>query len=183
MKRTFFSLIFLLVTKIIFAENEIGPEGNKLGWFFVVTIVVVLSLIYFFSKKSKGKSGKSKRSPFKIKKVAVKLEKDALYYPDNLELTVINKGSADIDLDRPLLVFDNFWLKRKFRLKGMGNYNFYPLYLERGKTHTLEININRFYSHDKKLKRFPKARVIIYDVKGKRLGSKSVFLRKTLFKF
>jgi hypothetical protein len=111
------------------------------------------------------------------------LGKDRVYYPDNLQLKIKNTGSSDIDLDRPLLVFDNFWIKRKFRLKGFDNYSFYPLYLERGKTHTLPIDLNRFYTHDKSLKKFPKTKVIVFDVKGRKLGSTSVFLRKTLFKY
>ena len=65
----------------------------------------------------------------------------------------------------------------------MGNRTFYPQYLEKGKTHTLQIDLTRFYSHDKSLKKFPKAKIVISDVKGKRLGSTSVYLRKTLFKY
>ena len=106
-----------------------------------------------------------------------------MYYPDKLELTIKNTGNTYVDLDRPMLVFDNFWLKRKFRLSGAGKRLFYPLYLEKGQKHTLEIDINRFYRHDKRLKKFPKTKIIAYDIKGKRLGSKSVYLRKTLFKY
>jgi hypothetical protein len=98
-------------------------------------------------------------------------------------MKVKNIGNTDIDLDKPLLILDNFWLKRKFRLKGMENRTFYPLFLEKGKTHTLNIDLNRFYMHDKKLKKYPKIVLVLSDVKGKRLGSKSVYLRKTLVKF
>ena len=98
-------------------------------------------------------------------------------------MKVKNAGNSDIDLGQPLLVFDNFWLKRKFKLKGMENRTFYPLYLEKGKTHTLQIDLTRFYSHDKKLKKFPKAKISVFNVKGKRLKSKSIYLRKTLIKF
>ena len=124
-----------------------------------------------------------KKPFFKLRRIQVTLEKDRLYYPDVLTLTVKNTGNVDLDLDKPLLIFDNFWLKRKFKIKGMENYTFYPLYLEKNKTHTLEIYLNRFYSHDKRLKRYPKVKIIISDVKGRRLGKKSIFLRKTLFKF
>src|SRR5690606_18038258 len=117
---------------------------------------------------------------FARRKVAITLEKDRVYFPDYLKMTVTNKGNIDIDLDKPLLVLDNFWLKRKFRLKGMQNRTFYPLYLEKDKTHSLTIDLNGFYLHDKKLKRYPKATVHLFDVKGRRLGSKAVYLRKTL---
>ena len=169
------------LSKLIFAQNEIGPEGGKLIWMFVLLMAVVLS-VFIFRKKDK-KTKKDKKPLFQNRKVKVELEKDSLYYPDSLKLKVTNSGNTDIDLDKPLLILDNFWLKRKFRLKGRENRTFYPLYLEKGITHSLQIDLNRFYFHDKNLKKFPKAKIIIYDVKGKRLGSKSVFLRKTLYKF
>ena len=106
-----------------------------------------------------------------------------MYYPDYLKLTVKNSGNTDVDLDRPLMIFDNFWLKRRFRLNGMDNRLFYPLYLERGKIHTLDVDLYRFYRHDKRLKKFPKVKIVVSDVKGRRLASKAVYLRKTLFKF
>ncbi|MDX1285911.1 MAG: hypothetical protein R3182_12900 [Draconibacterium sp.] len=166
----------------LFAQNEIGPEGGKLIWVFLIIALAILALILFLRKLlTKNKS--SNKPVFKRQKVKVNLDKDSLYYPDYLELTVKNSGNVDVDMDKPLLVFDNFWLKRKFRLKGMDNRSFYPLYLEKGKTHTLKIDLNRFYFHDKSLKKFPKAKIIVYNVKGKNLGSKSVYLRKTLFKF
>ena len=168
-------LFTLLVSYLgLYAQGEIGPEGDKL-----LIFIVVIALLG--KKKRKGKKIKG---PFiKKRKLKIELGKDALYYPDTLELMVRNHGNTDLDLDKPLLVFDNFWLKRKFRIKGMDNHTFYPLYLEQGKTHQLQIDLNRFYSHDKSLKKYPKAKITVFDVKGKRLGSKSVYLRKTLFKF
>lgn len=174
--------VALLLAFPAFAQNEIGPEGGKLIW---IILPVALLIIGFIIARNKGNKGKSKKEPFVLfpKKLLVLLEKDALYYPDNLTLTVKNTSNSDVDLDRPLLIFDNFWLKRKFKLKGVGNRQFYPLYLEKGKSHKLKIDLDGFYSHDKSLKKFPKAKVIVNNVKGKNLGSKSVFLRKTLFKF
>lgn len=178
-KGSIFTVLFVNSLRL-FAQNEVGPEGYKLLVLFplLAAIVVVLVIITRF------KQTKRKHRPFlQLKKLSVSLEKDALFYPDNLILSVKNSGSAAIDLDRPLLVFDNFWLKRKFELKGMDNYNFYPLYLEAGKTHQLKIDMNRFYAHDKSLKKYPKTKIYLRDVNGKSLGSKAVFLRKTLVKF
>jgi hypothetical protein len=175
-------LIPLLSSKLLWAQNEIGPEGHKLLWtiLFVVLVIAVLVLGRRFSRKTITKSDKKL---FANQKVRVELEKDSVYYPDRLWLKVINTGNVDVDLDRPMLVFDNFWIKRKFRLKGTNNRTYYPLYLERGKTHSLEIDLTRFYGHDKRLKKFPKAKVMIQNVKGKNLGSRAVFLRKTMLKF
>ncbi|MEN8116237.1 MAG: hypothetical protein ABFS16_04630 [Bacteroidota bacterium] len=181
MKKIILLFLLSISTITLFAQNEIGPEGHKLVWVFGIIIVLALFIAFFLIKnKTKVKS----RNPLlKRTTIRIGLDKDALYYPDNLKLTVKNAGNTDVDLDRPLLVFDNFWLKRKFRLKGMGNRTLYPLYLEKRKSHHLDIDLTRFYSHDKSLKKFPKAKVVVYDIKGKRLGSKSVYLRKTLLKF
>lgn len=182
MKKALLIAIGLLSSHLLFAQNEIGPEGHKLVWLLAVVVALVIGFIVF-AKPFNSSPKKGSQSLFKKRKVSVELSKDTLYYPDNLSLSVKNTGNTDLDIDKPLLVFDNFWLRRKFKLKGMGNHSFYPLFLERGKTHTLEIDLTRFYGHDKSLKKFPKAKVILSDVNGKKLGSKSVYLRKTLFKF
>ncbi len=182
MKKGLLLVFVMLCSHLLFAQNEIGPEGHKLLW--VVLLVAVIAGVFVITAKPfKTKEKKARQPLFKNRKVEVELTKDTLYYPDSLTLKLKNTGNTDLDLDRPLLVFDNFWLKRKFKLKGMGNHSFYPLFLEKEKTHTLQIDLTRFYGHDKSLKKFPKAKVILSDVKGKRLGSKAVYLRKTLFKF
>ena len=181
MKR-FVLLVFLsVIGEVIFAQNEIGPEGKNLVWLLLVLPVIGIAFFIFRKKDTEKKSGTG--GLFKFRKVKLELQKDRLYYPDYLKLTVTNSGNTDIDLDRPLLIFDNFWLKRKFRLNGMDNHLLYPLYLEKGKIHTLDIDIYRFYRHDKRLKKFPKVKIVVSDVKGRRLGSKAVYLRKTLLKF
>ncbi len=182
MKKVVLLAFLLMSSHLLFAQNEIGPEGHKILWVLIILLVLVLAFI-FMAKPFKRNHKKGNKPLFPNRKVSMNLEKDTLYYPDNLSLNIKNTGNTDIDLDQPLLVFDNFWIKRKFKLKGMENRTFYPLFLEKGKTHTLHINLTRFYGHDKRLKKFPKAKVYLADVKGKKLGSKSVFLRKTLFKF
>jgi hypothetical protein len=182
MKKALFLATFLLNSLVLFAQNEIGPEGHKLVWVFVV-VVVIAAIFILSAKPFKTKKSGAHQALFRRRNLKVELSKDRLYYPDNVKLTIHNSGTTDLDIDKPLLVFDNFWLKRKFKLKGMENHHFYPLFLEVGKTHTLNIDLNRFYQHDKSLKKFPKAKVVLLDVKGKKLGSKSVYLRKTLLKF
>lgn len=182
MKRGMFFLILVLSSKAILAQNEVGPEGHKLLWF-LLPLILFAGVLFIRLRRNKKTKSKPSRPFFVGRSVRIELEKDALYYPDRLKLRVQNKGNSDIDLDQPLLVFDNFWLKRKFKLKGFANRSFYPLFLESGRTHTLDIDLNRFYQHDKRLRRYPKAKVILHTVKGKRLGSQSVFIRKTLFKF
>lgn len=183
MKKILFLISILLFPLLLPAQNEIGPDGEKL-LIFILLVIVSLVVFFILGRKNKQQTANNNHiGSFFQKKLKVKIVKDALYYPDILKLTVTNTRNSDVDLDNPLLVFDNFWLKRKFKIKGMGNRLLYPLYLEKGKSHTLEIDLNRFYFHDKSLKKYPKAKVIVSDTKGRTLGSKSVFLRKTLFKY
>ena len=182
MKRAFAVLFFLIFSSNLFAQNEIGPDGDKLIWVLVIVLAIVI-FIFLSGRIKRPKDTLNAKSFFKVKRVKIELAKNKLYYPEYLTLTVKNSGNTDIDLDKPKLVFDNFWLKRNFRIKGMNNRTYYPLYLEKGKKHTLDIELTQFYHHDKRLKKYPKIRVIIYDVKDRKLGSKSIFVRKTLFKF
>jgi len=176
---------FLLITiQSVLAENIIGPEGHKLIWVAGFILFLLFLLIVSAKSKKKGTRKKNYNIPFiKRNKIKITLKKDRIYYPDFLELTIINTANTDIDIDYPLLIFSNDWLSRKFRLKGTNSYNFYPLYLGKGEKHTLSIDLNRFYNHDKSLKRFPRTKIVIYEVNGQKLGSEKVMLRKTLFNF
>jgi len=180
MRRKLFFTQFLFIQTPLFAQNEIGPEGHKLVWLLILLIPLFLYLSFKIFRKEKSSQ---KKIFLKHTKTEISLVKDRLYYPDYLTLTIKNSGNTDVDIDQPLLIFDNFWMKRKFRLKGVNNSQIYPLYLEVGKIHQLQIDLNGFYRHDKKLKKYAKAKVIVETVDGKRLGSKAVFLRKTLFKY
>ncbi len=181
MKKALILFYFLIFSTELFAQNEIGPEGRKL--FLIMAILIGMLFVLFVLLKPKRKLKSVKRYIFRRKKVRLEITKDRMYYPDYLDLTIKNTGNTDVDIDQPLIVFDNFWLKRKFKLKGTNHYRFYPLYLEKGKTHSLKIDINRFYKHDNRLKKFPKMRFVITEINGKRLATGSVFLRKTLLKF
>ncbi len=172
-------LFFQSFTLPVQAQNEVGPEGHKLIWFALVMAVAGI-IAFFLAKSGKGKLRFNAPS-FKRKKVEVELIKDRLYYPGFLELTLTNSGNTAADIDTPLLVFSSIWLNRKFKLKGTNNYNLYPLYLEKGQNHTLTIELDRFYRFDKTLKRLPRVKVIVSEVNGKKLGSRQVLLRKTLF--
>ncbi len=158
-----------------------GPDGYALIGILIVIALPVL--IYFLVNwlRNKGTRKTKASSRFGKGQYSVTLEKNKIYFPDFLKLTVKNTGKTDVDLDRPLLVFSNFWLKRKFRLKGTNGYHFYPLLLEPGKIHELTIDLGHFYRHDSHLKRFSRVTVTISEVSGKHTVSQSVKLRKTLF--
>jgi len=179
MKQVSTIFFFLAFSVPVFAQNEVGPEGHKLVWFALVLIVAGIG-VFFWANSEKSKPGFN--MPFlKKQKVRVELTKDRLYYPDYIELTVTNTGKTDVDIDAPLLVFSGMWYSRKFKLKGTNNNHYYPLYLMQGQNHRLNIDLNRFYGFDKSLKRLPRVKVVVSDVNGKKLGSRKVLLRKTLF--
>ncbi len=182
MKRVLGVFLFTGFCTKLFAQNEIGPDGNKLIWILLIVIAFVV-FIFFIGRIKRPEIAFNRKSFFQIKRVKIELIKDRLYYPDYLTLTIKNSGNSDIDLDRPMLVFDNFWIKRNFRINGMNNRTFYPLFLEKVKTHTLEIDLNQFYRHDKRLKKYPKIKIKVFDIKNRKLGSKSIFIRKTLLKY
>lgn len=161
------------------AKSEVGPEGHKLLW--ILAVLLIGGIYVLFVTISGKKNGKKTNQFFKRKKIAVELEKDRLYRPDFIKLTVKNKGSRDVDLDAPLLIFSGMWYKRKFKLKGTNYSQIYPLYLTAGQSHYINIELKRFYGFDRSLKRLPKVKVVISEVNGKKLGSSKVMLRQTLF--
>lgn len=171
------------IAQPVWAQKEIGPEGHKLLWFLLILVAAITLMLFFFRPMKLASQVGNFLFVFRKKKITIELIKDRLYYPDELELTITNTGNNEVDLERPILIFSSIWLKRKFKLKGTNNASFYPLYLDKGQSHTLNIDLNRFYLHDKSLKKLPKVNVIVSEVNGQRLGSESVFLRKTLFKF
>ena len=166
-----------LFSTILTIPTGVPLIDDNLPWLILLAGVLLLVGIRFLIRRIKYTNWSVKQ------KVRVEIGKSRLYYPEFIALTLTNTGSSDIDIDRPLLVFDNWWLKRKFRISGVEGRSVYPLYLEKGKSHSLNIDLSPFYGYDRKLKGYAKINIIIYNVKGKYLGKHSVFLRKTFFKF
>ncbi len=161
--------------------KEIGPAGFI---FLIVVLMIAIVVSLFFVREWFGKNKNYTRFRKVRKKtsVEVRLTKNRLYFPDFLTLIVKNTGSDDVDIERPLMIFESLLMNRKFRLKGIDSYHFYPLYLEAGKEHSLRIDLGKFYQHDRRLKRFPQVTIFISSVQGKKLGKKSIMLRKTFFR-
>lgn len=171
-------LILLDITQS--AVEVKGPDGYV---FFVAMLVLLIVPVLFFLIKFLRRDKQAVGSLFKgRRRISLTLHKDRKYYPDFIQVKVKNTGKRDIDMAQPLLVFRNFWTKRKFRLKGTSRYSFYPLLLEPGREHDLTIDLQQFYRHDRRLKRYPRITVVISDVSGKSFPSQSIMLRKTLFR-
>ena len=176
MKKLFFALALLLSTRAI-AANEIGPEGIKLLWIILLCLgIFLLSWLVFFCK---GKIMLPK-NPFS-RKLKTELIKNKYYKPTHLNLIIKNTSGKDIDIEAPVILFRKLFAKRKFKLKGINKSDIYPLYLEKGKTHDLLINLSVFHNYDRKLKKYYWCRVFFKDTKGRNYSTKYVKLRSSLF--
>lgn len=175
-------MLFVLLDLTASAVTVKGPDGYLLLWILGLLLFISLVLLLYSRKKAAYRGKRSFFSAFGGKRIRLELSKDRKYYPDVLTAEIINIGRLDVDIDQPMLIFTSFWMKRKFRLKGTLRHTFYPLFLESGKRHTLQIDLNHFYRHDRGLKRYPQVRLEIYEVGGRKLISRSVMLRKTLFR-
>lgn len=163
------------------ATHVKGPDGYAL--LAALLIVLAIPLVWLVYRLIRPGSGKRGHKIFRARrKVEITLQKDRMYYPDYLKVSIRNTGRSDVDLDRPMIIFRDFWSKRKFIVKGTNRYSFYPLLLEPGKVHDLTIDLNHFYRHDKRLKRFARVTFVVREVNGRQFKPRSIMLRKTLFR-
>ncbi len=160
--------------------NVKGPDGYA---FLGILIALLLPILIYFTIRFSGKRGKTTEKRFFLRKhtLLLTLDKNKLYHPETLRMSVRNKGKTDVDIDRPMLVFSWYLLHRKFKLKGTEGYHFYPLLLEPGKVHELSIDLGHFYRYDPHLKKFPKITIVVNSVDRSCSVKKSVRIRKTLF--
>lgn len=177
----YYSIVFFVTPLLVFSQNEIQPEGDKLIW--IIVVLMVLPVLYYllFHKLFQKKITLSGFNQLWKRSLKVELIKDRQYRPNVLTLKVLNRSRKDVDLDMPTLYFRKLWTKRKFKLKGVDRYEIYPLYLEAGKTHELRIDLSVFFNYDRKLKRYLWAKVRVTDAGGKRYSSRYVTLRRSLF--
>lgn len=110
----------------------------------------------------------------------VELEKDKLFRPRVLTLTIRNTGKNEVEFEAPVLEFRKIWSKRKFKLNGISGRQIYPLFLEPGDTHQLVIETSQLHQYDKSIKSFYWAQVHVSDLVGRKWKSKPLKLRKSL---
>lgn len=179
MKRTL-SFILAVWPLFAFSQNEVHPEGYKLLIALLLFLAIPVLVFLFRRIFKKGQKQKTKISFWK-KKLKVFLGKDKKYRPAFLFLKIENVSNRDIDIEAPILHFRKLWSKRKFKLKGINRQEIYPLYLEKGKMHELQIDLSVFHQHDRKLRKFYWAKIRFHDTKGRKYSTKYITLRKSLF--
>jgi hypothetical protein len=142
-------------------------------WMALVIVAALPISLYFFVTWLRSRSKN---------KLEIFLDKDRLYLPRTLYLTVKNAGKGPIDINNPVVVFSHYFIKRKLKLKGSEGRNYYPLFLDPGMSHELSIDMNSFFQYDPSLKKYSRLTIYITDLNGKVSGSKSIMVRKSLFR-
>lgn len=161
-----------------------GTDPDKLQ---LLRIIAVLSvLLCFFILREVWKffrlPANQKRifSFYKKVKLEVTLEKDKVFRPQILTLTIRNHGKYDADINSPVIEFRKIWSKRKFKVNGINGHQVYPLFLYPGHVHQLQIETLTFHQYDRSIKSYYWARIFITDADGRQWKSNKVKLRKSL---
>jgi len=108
------------------------------------------------------------------------LDKDRLFRPKILTLTITNNSKHDVDIEAPVLEYRKIWSNRKFKLNGINGQQIYPMYIDSGKTHKLRIETSTFHQYDRSIKSYYWACIYVTEVNGRKWKSNSVKLRKSL---
>lgn len=174
--------LFLFDPLALFSGNETDPEKLQLLRIIAILTAFLVLIIGWEAWKvwnNRKNSGSLFRFLKKVK-LEVSLGKDRLFRPQVLTLTIRNTGKYEVDLNAPVLEFRKIWSKRKFKLNGIKGQQVYPLFLQPGITHQLEIETSTFHQYDRSIKSFYWARIYVSDIEGRRWKSNNVKLRKSL---
>ncbi len=117
---------------------------------------------------------------FRKVQLKVSVEKDRIFYPKVLTMTIRNTGNQVVDISAPVLEYRKIWSKRKFKLNGVSGQQIYPLLLDPGKVHRLPIETATFLQYDSEIKSYYWVRIYVSDVEGRKWKSNDVKLRKSL---
>ena len=174
--------LFLFDPLALFSGNETDPEKLQLIRIIAVLLTILIVIIgweaWNFSLKIKNSGGFFRF--LKKVKLEVVLEKDRLFRPQVLTITITNTGKYEADLDAPILEFRKIWTKRKFKLNGIKGQQVFPLFLNPGITHQIRVETVTFHQYDREIKSFYWARIYVSDIDGRKWKSNRVKLCKSL---
>lgn len=175
-------ILFLFDPLALFSGNETDPEKLQLIQTIEILLAILILIIgwevWKFIQKEKSSGGLFRF--LKKVKLEVNLEKDRLYRPQVLTLSIRNIGKYEADLDAPVLEFRKIWTTRKFKLNGIKGHQVFPLFLQPGVSHQLRVETSTFNQYDREIKSFYWARIYVSDVEGRKWKSNKVKLRKSL---
>ncbi|HEY3372175.1 MAG TPA: hypothetical protein VGK10_15070 [Prolixibacteraceae bacterium] len=173
--------VFLFDPLILFSGHQTDPEKLQL-YRIIAFLLIILGLLiaweaWKYSQKKTNSWGLF-RMLSKVK-LEVSLEKDRLFRPQILTMTICNIGKQEADLNAPVIEFRKIWSKRRFKVNGIKGQQVYPLFLYPGLIHQLEIETVSFHQYDRSIKGYYWARISVTDVKGHQWKSNQVKLRKS----
>ncbi|MFY9153086.1 MAG: hypothetical protein WAO52_13805 [Prolixibacteraceae bacterium] len=180
MKKGIF-LVFLSFPLLLRSQDLSGLEKDTL---IQIIYILIFLLILVFGREVYRYSQKHHIRPFSRifnkSLLEIELEKDKLYRPQVLTMTIRNLGKNEVEFHAPVLEFRKIWSKRKFKLNGISGRQIYPLFLDPDDEHTLRIETANLHQYDKTIKSFYWAQIHVTEINGRIWRSKPVKLRKSL---
>jgi len=174
-------LLFIFCPLLSVSQIASGVEKETLVWIIIFLSIILVAVLGFGIKKNLRKGSSSGFSRlFKKVQLEITLEKDRLFRPQVLTMTIRNTGKNEADIDAPVLEFRKIWTTRKFKLNGVSGNQIYPMYISPGKRHQLRIETSTFHQYDRSIKFFYWARILVNDVEGRKWKSNKIKLRKSL---
>lgn len=177
-------LFFLLLVSnplLFLSELSSGVNNETLVLIIIILSVLLLILLgYELLRFLRSRNSGFLSIFFRKIQLSVHLDKDRLFYPKVLTMTIRNTGNQVVDISAPVLEYKKIWSKRKFKLNGVSGQQIYPLLLDPGKTHRLPIETATFQHYDSEIKSYYWARIYVSDVEGRKWKSNDVKLRKSL---
>jgi hypothetical protein len=142
-------------------------------------VVVGFFIFNRTSTFSKGKSGRKMSFRKKTKPYCAEifLLKSRWLNPSNIEMTVTNAGTKEIDLYAPVIIFKRWFTRRKFRVLRVEHSEIYPILLERGKSYILDISLEQFYDTVPELQLACRMSIEMKDLNGNRFRSRTIRLK------
>lgn len=151
-----------------------------LKWSLIITALVVGLFVFNRTRTfAKGKSGKklsfsNRTVPFAAE---IDLVKSRRFNQSNVEMTVTNTGTKEIDLYAPVIIFKRWFTERKFRVLKVEHSEIYPILIEPGRTSALDISLDQFYESVPELQLACRMRIEMKDRSGKKFKSQTIRLK------
>ena len=179
-----FKVFFLILASnplLFLSEFSSGVDKETLVLIIIaLSILLIAVLEYELIRFLRNRNSGFLSIFFRKVQLKVSVEKDRLFYPKILTMTIRNTGNQPVDISAPVLEYRKIWSKRKFKLNGVSGQQIYPLLLDPGKVHRLPIETITFHQYDTEIKSYYWARIYVSDVEGRKWKSNDVKLRKSL---
>lgn len=172
--------LFIFCPLLSVSQLAAGVEKETLVRIIIVLSILLIAVLGYEILRfmPTGKSFRFSRF-FRKVKLEITLEKDRVFRPQVLTMTIRNIGKNEADIDAPVLEYRKIWTKRKFKLNGISGNTIYPMFIEPGNAHQLRIETISFHQYDREIKSYYWARIFVSDAEGRKWTSNKVKLRKS----